>query len=616
MVRRVNLAPDTALSGKREARRKPASTTGLMARLVRDRVWPHAGTLVLSAVFMVIAAAATGANAWLMKPALDYIFVDHDPRMLWLIPTAVAVVAAIKGIATYIQATTLNLVSQRIMAETQADLFAHLIRADLGWLHQIHTGKLVSSFLYDATLLRLAVSSSITGMVRDTLSLVFLAAVMFVQDWRLSIVVVFVFPVAGVMVRKFGKRSRKSSAATQEEAGRLTTILTESFESARVVKAYGMEAAEASRVRDSLNRRLKFIMKTIRAQSASTPATETLGGIAIALAIVYGGWQSAHGSMTLGSFASFLTALLLAYQPLKGLSALGPYLQEGLAAADRLFALFDIEPAIRDRPDAKALAVRGGTIRFDAVDFSYAEDAPALHRVSFTAPAGKKIALVGPSGAGKSTILNLIPRFYDAGAGTITVDGQDVRAVTLGSLRAAIGLVSQEARLFDDTVRANILYGRADASDADIVAAAEAAAAHDFITALPQGYDTIVGENGVKLSGGQRQRIAIARAMLKNAPILLLDEATSALDAESERMVQAALRRLMQGRTTVVIAHRLSTVIDADEIQVIEQGRIVDSGRHAELLARGGTYARLYAVQFADHEPAAVAEPRAARASA
>ncbi|HUN53202.1 MAG TPA: ABC transporter transmembrane domain-containing protein [Candidatus Sulfotelmatobacter sp.] len=604
------------MSDKRSAHSRSASATALMYRLVRDRVRPHAGTLILSACFMGIAAATTGAAAWLMQPALDLIFVKHQPEMLWAIPAAIIAVYVLKGFSTYGQSMTMNHVAQRIMADTQVDLFAHLMRADIGWLHKNHTGQLVSRFLYDATLLRTAVSSALTGMVKDSLSLVFLAIVMFIQDWRLSFVVVFVFPAAGVLVRKFGKRSRKGSAATQEESGRLTSLLTEAFESARLIKAYGMEAREVGRVRASIDRRFKYVMKTIGARSASTPATEALGGIAVALAIIYGGWQSSLGHMTLGQFASFISALLLAYQPMKSLSSLGPSLQEGLAAADRLFALFDIEPAIKDRPGARPLAVQGGTVRFEAVDFSYAEDAPALHGVSFTAAAGRKIALVGPSGAGKSTILNLIPRFYDAARGAITIDGQDVREVTLGSLRAAIALVSQEARLFDDTVRANILYGRADASEAEIVAAAEAAAAHEFITALPQGYDTIVGENGVKLSGGQRQRIAIARAMLKNAPILLLDEATSALDAESERLVQAALRRLMLGRTTVVIAHRLSTVIDADEIQVIEQGRIVDSGRHGELLARGGTYARLYATQFTDPEPAAAAQPLAARARA
>ncbi|HYM29925.1 MAG TPA: ABC transporter transmembrane domain-containing protein [Candidatus Cybelea sp.] len=595
------------MSAANPNRRRPASSFALIRRLVSDRVRPHIWTLALTTLFMGVAAASTGANAWLMQPALDYVFIDHDRRMMWLIPLAVIAVAAVKGFASYAETITMNKVGQRIIVDTQVDLFAHLMRADLGWLHTMHTGKLVSNFLFDVTLLRDAVSRALTGIIKDALSLVFLTGVMFLRDWKLSIVVVFVFPAAGILVRNFGKRTRKGSTATQEETGRLTTILNEAFEGARLVKAYGMEDHEIERTRSSVERRLAHIMKVIRARAASTPTTEALGGIAVALAILYGGWQSSIGQMTLGDFGSFITALLLAYQPLKSISTLGPALQEGLAAAERLFALMDIEPSIKDRDGAATLAPSGGDIRFDNVRFAYAEDTPALHGVSFTVQAGRKVALVGPSGAGKSTILNLIPRFYDVDEGSVSIAGQDVRDVTLASLRSLMALVSQESRLFDDTVRANILYGRPGASDADVVAAAEAAAAHEFILALPQGYDTVVGENGVKLSGGQRQRIAIARAMLKNAPILLLDEATSALDTEAERLVQAALRRLMQGRTTLVIAHRLSTVIDADEIQVIDQGRVVESGRHAELLARGGTYARLYAQQFADEEPAAPA---------
>jgi subfamily B ATP-binding cassette protein MsbA len=334
---------------------------------------------------------------------------------------------------------------------------------------------------------------------------------------------------------------------------------------------------------------------------------ENLGGVAIAVVIFYGGWQVIDGATTTGAFFSFITALLLAYQPMKTLANLNAHLQEGLAAAQRVYALLDTAPAITDRVDAQPLAIDAGAITFDDVRFAYGDTAPALGGVTLEVPAGRTAALVGPSGGGKSTILNLIPRFYDVDGGAVRIDGQDLRDVTIASLRGAIGLVSQEVSLFNDTVRANIAYGREGASDADIRAAAEAAAATGFIEALPDGYETVVGEHGVKLSGGQRQRIAIARAMLKNAPILLLDEATSSLDSESERLVQAALDRLKAGRTTLVIAHRLSTVTDADVIYVVEDGRIAEQGNHGELLVRNGLYARLYAIQSADAAGAGMA---------
>jgi subfamily B ATP-binding cassette protein MsbA len=363
-----------------------------------------------------------------------------------------------------------------------------------------------------------------------------------------------------------------------------------------MVKAYGMEQREIDRATLSVETRLDHIMKVVRARAAASPAAEALGGIAVAVIIYIGGSST---TLTLGTLTAFIYAALSAYQPLKSLANLNTALQEGLAAAERIFALLDIEPKIREAENAPALKVSGGEIRLESVSFRYTEDKSALHEVSLTVPAGRKAALVGASGAGKSTILNLIPRFYDPVDGRVTIDDQDVRGVTLASLRRNIALVSQELTLFDDSIRANIAYGRPEASAAEIEAAARNAAAHDFITALPDGYDTLVGENGVKLSGGQRQRIAIARAMLRDAPILLLDEATSALDTESERLIQIALGELMRGRTTLVIAHRLSTVIDADVIFVLDQGRLVEQGTHAELLARNGTYARLYATQFA-----------------
>jgi ATP-binding cassette, subfamily B, bacterial MsbA len=384
-------------------------------------------------------------------------------------------------------------------------------------------------------------------------------------------------------------------------------LLSQTFQGARHVKAYGMEEYEERRAVGLIERLFALIDRGTRTRSRTSPMMETLGGMAISVVILYGGHQVISGARTPGALFSFITALLLAYQPLKSLANLNASLQEGLAAAQRIFEVLDVEPAIRDVPGARALRIAGGEIRFDKVSFGYVPGLVAIDGISLTIPAGHTVALVGPSGAGKSTILNLIPRFFDVGAGCITIDGQDVRSVTLASLRGAIALVAQEVSLFDDTVRANIAYGRFGASTADIEEAARAAAADAFIRELPNGYNTVVGEHGVRLSGGQRQRIAIARAMLKNAPILLLDEATAALDSEAERQVQRALSALIRGRTTLVIAHRLSTIQRADLIYVIDHGQIVEIGHHAELLAQGGLYARLYAMQFADHRDSVAA---------
>jgi ATP-binding cassette, subfamily B, bacterial MsbA len=394
----------------------------------------------------------------------------------------------------------------------------------------------------------------------------------------------------------------------------MTTLLEQTFQGIRVVKSYGMEAYERHRVETLVERIYRLTFRSARIRAASRPIMETLGGIAIALVVVYGGYRVIEAQTSPGAFFSFITALLLAYEPMKRLANLNATLQEGLAGAERLFDMLDTPPAMTEKPGARALKVTAGGIRFENVSFAYGAGKHVLNDLSLVVPPGKVVALVGPSGGGKSTALNLIPRFYDATAGRVLIDGADVRDVTLASLRRQIALVSQEIILFDDTVRANIAYGREGANDADIAAAARRAGAEAFITALPKGYDTIVGEQGIKLSGGQRQRLAIARAVLKNAPILLLDEATSALDAESERHVQTALSELMRNRTTFVIAHRLSTVVGADVIYVMERGRIAEAGSHGELLARGGLYARLYALQSADEQTPPPGVVRAARA--
>jgi len=575
-------------------------TLPLVGRLWREFLRRQATPIVLALVAMVVVAAATAANAWLMKPLLDRIFVAREVALLWVVAGAVLAIAIIKGVASYAQSLLMYRVGQRVVADVQRSLFRRLIGADLAFFHANPTGTLIARFVSDAALLRGASANVLVGIGKDAITVVGLVAVMFLQDWALALASFVLFPVAVRPIANVGRRMRRATVNTQSEIAQFTTLLDQTFQGARHVKAYGMEAYEttrADRLIESVNRLLN---RAARIRSATSPVMETLGGIAVAGVILYGGYQVIEGTRTVGTFFSFITALLLAYQPMKTLANLTANLQEGLAAAQRIFAVLDIEPEIRDEPGAVPLTVSGGEIRLEAVRFSYPNGGPALNGADLVVPAGKTVALVGASGAGKSTILNLIPRFYDTTSGRVLIDGTDVRRVTLASLRGAIALVSQEVSLFDDTVRGNIAYGRFGASEAEIVAAAKAAAADEFIRALPQGYDTMVGEQGVKLSGGQRQRVAIARAMLKNAPLLLLDEATSALDTESERQVQAALKVLMRGRTTLVIAHRLSTVVDADLIYVIDAGRIIESGTHSELLARGGAYQRLHALQFAD----------------
>ncbi len=565
---------------------------------MRDHVRPHLGRLALAVLCMTLAAGSTAALAYLMEPVLDEIFLEKDRTLLIVVPIAVIGITLIRGAATYGQAVLMAFVGQRVIADLQSRIFAHILRFDLAFFQDTASGRLVSRLTNDVNMMRNAVSNALTGVIKDTLTLLFLVGVMFEKDWKLALIACVVFPIAIYPITKIGRRMRRVSTSALHELGLFTARLNETFQGARHVKAYNREGFESERTDRLIESVFRLIFKQQRVRAAATPIMETLGGLFIAVLILYGGWQVIQGALTPGAFFAFITAMLLAYRPLKALANLNASLQEGLAASQRVFDLLDTEPRIAEVPDARPLKVTGGAVALDRVSFSYPNGAPALIDVTLDIPAGETVALVGPSGAGKSTVLNLIPRLYDVDEGRVSIDGTDVREATIGSVRDALALVSQEAVLFDESVRANIAYGRIGASDGDIEAAARAAGASRFIEELPDGYDTIIGEHGVRLSGGQRQRLSIARAMLKDAPILLLDEATSALDTESERQVQDALRSLMEGRTTLVIAHRLSTVREANRIYVLEDGRLAESGTHRSLLAANGVYARLHAVQF------------------
>ena len=577
-----------------------------MARLWRECIRGYVGWLALAVVFMAIMAGATALSAWLMKPVVNQIFIARDREMLWLIGAAVLATFVVKGVSNFAQATMMAHVGLKIVADMQNRLFRHMTDLDLSFFHDNATGTLVSRYTIDVGSMRVAVSHAITVFGKDLLSLIGLVAVMFIQDWELAFIAFFVFPIAIIPIAKIGRRMRKVTINAQAETGQLTTALEQTFQGIRVVKAYSMEPYERERVAVFIHKLYQLAFKQLRTRALSSPIMETLGGVAVSTVIIYGGYRVIEQATDPGAFFSFITALLLAYEPLKRLANLNATIQEGLAGAERTFEVLDNPSRITEKASAKDLDITNAELRFENVSFTYpsADDSNIVHDVALndidiTVPAGKVVALVGASGAGKSTIMNLAPRFYDVTAGRVTIDGQDIRDVTFNSLRGAMALVSQEVTLFDDTVRANIGYGRPDASFDDIQDAAQHAAAHDFIQELPEGYNTMVGEHGVRLSGGQRQRLAIARAMIKNAPILLLDEATSALDTESERHVQSALEGLMADRTTLVIAHRLSTVVHADLIYVLHQGRVLEQGTHAELLAKGGQYANLYQLQFA-----------------
>ena len=573
--------------------------TQILKRLFRDSIKPYSLRLFSSLFFMVIIALCTGATAWLLDPAIDKIFLDKDESMLLLIPIAIILTLLIKSIATFIQIVLLNGVAQNVIADTQIKLFKKIINADLAWLHKVHSAKIISNFLYDVTLLQDSVSSSLANGVKDVLTLICLLGVMYYQDWQLATISIIAFPLVGILTRRLGKRIKKASTESQEETGTLASILSENLDGTRIVKAYQQEDEEIEKLSKSVFRRMTKILKGANARGAASPFAEFLAGFGIAGALYYAGLRGLQGELALNEFVSFLGAMMLAFQPLRRIAQINATLQEGFAAAIRVFGLLDQKSLINEAQNAPNLSIGKSDITFEDVTLSYeGQINSALKGINLRIPHGKTTALVGPSGSGKSSVLNLIPRFYDPDKGNVKIDNQDIKELTISSVRSSLALVSQEPVLFDVSIYDNILYGKPEASREEVINAAKAAAAHEFISELPKQYETIVGEKGYSLSGGQKQRISIARAFLKNAPILLLDEATSSLDTESEHLVQNAISVLMKDRTTLVIAHRLSTIINSDQIIVLDSGSVAEIGTHEELLKKNGVYKKLYEREF------------------
>ncbi|MBW2173087.1 MAG: ABC transporter ATP-binding protein, partial [Deltaproteobacteria bacterium] len=526
-------------------------------------------------------------------------------RMLKLLPFAIIIIYLLRGVSHFGQSYLMNYVGHSIIKRLRDNLYSHIQMLSLSFFHKHDTGTLMARITNDVNKVKGMVSDAVTGVLKDCFTIIGLMFVIFYRDWKLALIAVTVLPVAVIPIVNFGRRMRKFSTRTQEAVADMSSLLHETFTGTRIVKAFGMEPYENKRFYEKTARLFRYEIKTVMVKAMSSPVMELLGGIGITLIIWYGGYKVIMGTSTPGTFFSFMAALIMLYEPIKRISKLNNVIQEGLAAAVRIYDILDTDSDIVERKDATEFKPRNYSVAFRHISFKY-QDQMVLKGIDLEVKSSEIVALVGMSGGGKTTLANLIPRFYDVTEGGVAIDGQDIRDVTLKSLRKQIGIVTQDPILFNDTIRNNIAYGNLNASESEIFAAAEAAYAYDFIQSFPDKFETVVGERGMRLSGGERQRICIARALLKNAPILILDEATSSLDSASELAVQEALENLMKGRTTFVIAHRLSTIRSANRIVVIVGGRVVEEGKHEDLLTLNGEYHKLYNMQFKnnDHKPA------------
>lgn len=562
-------------------------------------VRPYIGRMIFGLVCMIIAAAAYLVVPWLIKNVVDKVLAEKNMYMLNLVVISILVVFLVRGFATYGQTYTMSYIGQRVIIDIREAMFKHLQRLDQAYYDRRKTGVIMSNLTNDVAALQSAIVDNLVSFITEGVTLIGSLVSMLYLDWKLTLVTLVIVPVVLGIINIFGKRLRIAGHDVQGRIADITSLLQETISGARVVRSFAREGYEVQRFERENQRNFRAVMRATKLTSLLSPLVEFSAAIAVTVILWYGGYSVVTGAITAGSLIAFLIYAINLSNPVKRLSQVYGNIQKAMAAGDRVFAILDTKPEVVEKTDAIVLPEVDGRVRFDHVSFSYDGEKKALDDFSLDVPAGRVVAIVGPSGAGKTTIANLLPRFYDATEGAITVDGIDVRDVTFQSLREQIGVVPQETMLFNATIKDNILYGRLDGTDEEVYAAAKAANALEFIERLPEGMDTLVGERGSSLSGGQRQRIAIARAILKNPKILILDEATSALDTESEKLVQEALERLMQGRTAFVIAHRLSTIKNADQIVVLREGKLVESGTHDELVAVGGLYQHLYSVQFA-----------------
>ena len=571
----------------------------ILLRLFNSYVKKHFYKLIIALFLSLVVAGSTGAIAWLLDPAVKKIFIDQDTTMMLLIPIAIALSFTIKGASLYTARIILIKISNNVVKTMQTQLASCILKSDINTIESKHSGKYLAHFFYDVGQVSQLVGSGVLNLMKDSLTLIVLVGLMFYQNWNLALFALIMMPLAAIVAKSLGKRIKKAVTESTKIEGGLTSYLSEVIKGTRMIKIYQQENFEFDRSTKKIDERTNIQIKIGSILIRATPIMEILTGIMIGGFVYYSGLMIANGQMQINNFFSFLTAMMLAYQPIRSLATINMLFNSGAVGADRVFNVLDAEPSIREISSASNLNIKKGTIKFEEVNFSYANTKKeAIKNINISIEGSTTVALVGHSGAGKSTIVNLLPRFYDPQKGAVYIDEQNISSVTLSSLRKNISMVSQDIVLFDDTVRANVAYANMSASEKQIKEACDLAAAGEFIENLPQKFETIIGENGVRLSGGEKQRISIARAFLKNSPIILLDEATSSLDAESEEKVQNAIMNLTKNRTTLVIAHRLSTIIRADKIILVNRGEIADFGTHNELLKSSMIYKNLYSKQL------------------
>ena len=568
-------------------------------RLYKDYSKQYLNKIILSALFSILVAASTSAIAWLLDPAIKKLFIEKDQTLIIFIPLMIILAFSVKGISLYLAKATMIAVGESVKKKLQYDMVNTLISTDTQIIDKKHSGKFISNLTYDVTHITNLLSNAILTLFKDSLTLIGLLAVMFLQNWRLALISIIMIPLASIASKTLGKRISKVTTEAQEKSGYLTTYLVELFKNHKLIKIFQKEDFEKNKADKYLKQLKEKNQKIQTVFVRMSPIMETLTGIMIAVLIFYSGKLMAKGELNINNFFSFLAAMMLAYQPVRALSTLNMILKQGLSAASRILPIIDQENEIKDNQEAKPLKIKNSEITFKDVNFSYeVKEGSTLNSVNLEFKGGKMTSLVGHSGSGKSTILNLIPRFYDIQSGAIMIDGQSIYKSTIKSIRKEISMVSQETTLFDDTIKNNIKYAREDADDEEVYKVAKLSFCEEFINKLPNKFETLIGENGVRLSGGEKQRLSIARAMLKKSSIILLDEATSSLDSETESKIQEALKILTKDKTTIVIAHRLSTILNSNNIYVIDSGNVVDSGQHDQLIAKSALYKKFYEKQI------------------